>query len=332
VASGLVGPAHHERIGPALWLFLWMIDKSTSVQAAPDGETVEGLVLGGKPLSVAYIAEQVGESVRSIRYHLDRLAKHGYIRRILTPGLASGYAVSRAKKFHIVRSGAGPSQPRSSQRTRQPSAATAGPSETCMTPRQETVTASAESGDTSGKDLPLYKEYETETKQGQDSRPLPPENTAAGDSRRRDFIEDLKAYWDHKNPQVKFTLNGAAARNLDLWLRQHPEMDRARFRRCLQSRAASPGLNHAAAIHTWISRVHEYLAGPLDRYWQPATHRTGNHGHDKAQQRAAAITGNIGAALERRRARRMAGTASGDAPEHVPEPAAHGGSERGVPC
>jgi len=59
---------------------------------------LEGLVLGGKALTAEHIAREAGESVRSVRYHVKRLEYHGYIRRLVHHGLASGYSGDQVKE------------------------------------------------------------------------------------------------------------------------------------------------------------------------------------------------------------------------------------------
>jgi DNA-binding Lrp family transcriptional regulator len=60
-------------MGSALWEFLWLIDKVTREE---DGR---GLVLGGKPITCAEIAEDLGVSERSVSTALQRLRGAGYI-------------------------------------------------------------------------------------------------------------------------------------------------------------------------------------------------------------------------------------------------------------
>ena len=138
VSNGILTPEHHKRIGPALWLFLWFIDKCTSERRTEDGG-LEGLVLGGKALTAEHIAREAGESVRSVRYHVKRLEDHGYIRRLVHPGLASGYAVIKSKKFR----------------------------RTAATPaRQELGTSLTKNSHLSDQNLPRNKEDITQTVQG----------------------------------------------------------------------------------------------------------------------------------------------------------------------
>jgi hypothetical protein len=79
VWNWLLEPKHRKKIGPALWEFLWCIDKTTKEK---DGV---GIVYGGKPVTFAEIAEDLGVSEKTIQRHIDRLAWANYIELILTP-------------------------------------------------------------------------------------------------------------------------------------------------------------------------------------------------------------------------------------------------------
>ena len=70
---------HCERIGPALWEFVWIIDKIT---AESDGI---GLVLGGAPVKIRQIAGDLNRGEHSVRRNLDRLEAERYIHRTRTP-------------------------------------------------------------------------------------------------------------------------------------------------------------------------------------------------------------------------------------------------------
>src|SRR5215468_321775 len=44
VSNGIF--AHRDKIGASIWVFLWLIDRSTYEVPTADGQDVEGLVLG----------------------------------------------------------------------------------------------------------------------------------------------------------------------------------------------------------------------------------------------------------------------------------------------
>lgn len=67
-----------EAIGQAVWLFFWLIDKTTSEQIA-NGERW-GVVLYGKPVSAQKIAASLFIHERTARRYLAQLEAGGYIR------------------------------------------------------------------------------------------------------------------------------------------------------------------------------------------------------------------------------------------------------------
>lgn len=79
VWNGLLEPKHRKAIGPALWEFLWCIDKTTKEKNGI------GYVYGGKPVTFAEIAEDLGVSEKTIQRHIERLYLAGYIEQIVTP-------------------------------------------------------------------------------------------------------------------------------------------------------------------------------------------------------------------------------------------------------
>jgi DNA-binding Lrp family transcriptional regulator len=84
VWNGILEPKHLKRIGPALALFLWLIDRTTK-ECNGIGD-----VLGGKPVKAEEIAKSMGVDERTTRRRMDRLERHDYIDRTLTP---RGYTV-----------------------------------------------------------------------------------------------------------------------------------------------------------------------------------------------------------------------------------------------
>jgi len=97
VSSGIL--EHRARIGASIWVFIWMIDRTTKETPIADG-CLEGLVYGGRPIRAQEIAESLQTSRRTVQEHLDHLVAGGYLRRISCGfGVASGYAVQRSKKW-----------------------------------------------------------------------------------------------------------------------------------------------------------------------------------------------------------------------------------------
>lgn len=87
---------HRPKIGPAIWVYLWLLDKITSEQGA------KGIVLGGSPVKAAQIASDLDVDEHTVRRDLRRLTG-SYIEVVRTP---YGYRVFvlNSRKFGIWRS------------------------------------------------------------------------------------------------------------------------------------------------------------------------------------------------------------------------------------
>lgn len=81
--SGLLTKEHRKRIGSALWEFLWCIDKTTK-EITEEGKVI-GLVLGGKPIKLLEIADDLGGDKSTIKRNIDKLEREGYLRIIRAP-------------------------------------------------------------------------------------------------------------------------------------------------------------------------------------------------------------------------------------------------------
>lgn len=104
VSNGLLSREHQRKIGPSIWVFLWLLDHITKEQPGTDQQT-EGLVFSGAPLKLSQVAEDLGISLRSVQGHISRLCDGGYIRKLGdTTGNPSGYAVSKSKKWRVAKS------------------------------------------------------------------------------------------------------------------------------------------------------------------------------------------------------------------------------------
>ncbi|HWR41395.1 MAG TPA: winged helix-turn-helix transcriptional regulator [Patescibacteria group bacterium] len=68
---------HVSAIGAAIWVFLWLIDRTTSEELR-HGERW-GIVLYGRPITARHIAAELGLSERTSGEHLKRLETAGYI-------------------------------------------------------------------------------------------------------------------------------------------------------------------------------------------------------------------------------------------------------------
>jgi hypothetical protein len=97
ISSGIF--AHCQKIGIAIWVFIWMIDRTTKEVPTEDG-CAEGLVYGGKAIRAREIAQDLGMATRTVHAHIEQLISAGYLRRIdYGEGLPSGYSVVRSKKW-----------------------------------------------------------------------------------------------------------------------------------------------------------------------------------------------------------------------------------------
>lgn len=98
IFSGLLEPKHYNRIGNAVWLFLWCIS-STTKDVEKDGVTW-GIVLGNKPVKLTDLSERFGVTERTIRSWIKDLEKYEYIRVTRAPyGLI--FTVKNSKKYKI---------------------------------------------------------------------------------------------------------------------------------------------------------------------------------------------------------------------------------------
>lgn len=96
VYSGLLTKEHKDRIGPALWEFLWCISATTK-EVEQDGKLL-GIVLGGKPVSYSEVAKSIGGSKSTVKRNFERLEQHGYITMKRTP-YGHIIHVTNSKKF-----------------------------------------------------------------------------------------------------------------------------------------------------------------------------------------------------------------------------------------
>lgn len=79
-------------MGSSVWLFMWLLDKMTSIN-----EDGIGKVLGGKPVVYSEVQEDLGISERTYRRWTDTLRDEKYITTIQAPyGLI--FSVNKAKK------------------------------------------------------------------------------------------------------------------------------------------------------------------------------------------------------------------------------------------
>lgn len=88
---------HYRRMGNAIWLFLWFIDKTTKETIDERGRRL-GQVLGGVPISDSDPAESLGCSAHVIRKYRRALVAEKYIEQKRTP-FGHIIAVLNSKKW-----------------------------------------------------------------------------------------------------------------------------------------------------------------------------------------------------------------------------------------
>jgi hypothetical protein len=95
--------------------------------------------------------------------------------------------------------------------------------------------------------------------------------------RRREFLDDLKSYWDFKNPNVPFHMSAADGKHVVAFLKTHKDWDRLMWRAALNNRVKSE-VNHSQPLHLFVSRLAQYVASPLDRFNKPMLYGGGASG------------------------------------------------------
>jgi len=94
----------------------------------------------------------------------------------------------------------------------------------------------------------------------------PKQEKEARDLRWNPIREDLKLYWDTKNPGVEMPFNGKIdGKAVKEFLRDFPLLTQEQWRQYLQHRARSEVI-HSEPIRYWIRRLMSYYESPLDRY------------------------------------------------------------------
>lgn len=92
IKNDLLEPKHIDKMGSAIWLYLWLVDKMTSIS-----EEGVGLVLGGRPVKYEEVHEELGISRDSYSRWMLKLEKYPYIEATRTP-YGTVFKVLKAKK------------------------------------------------------------------------------------------------------------------------------------------------------------------------------------------------------------------------------------------
>jgi len=93
IKNDLLEKKHMDAMGSSVWLYMWLIDKVTSID-----EEGMGKVLGGKPIKHDDFDDNLALEVHTYRRYVSKLERGGYIRTTRTPyGLV--FHVMKAKKI-----------------------------------------------------------------------------------------------------------------------------------------------------------------------------------------------------------------------------------------
>ena len=93
VKNDLLEEKHYQNMGEAIWLYLWLLDKMTSIN-----ENGIGRVLGNQPVTYTQLYVELGMPERTYQRYVSRLRKYGYINTLRTPrGLI--FSVTKATKL-----------------------------------------------------------------------------------------------------------------------------------------------------------------------------------------------------------------------------------------
>jgi len=92
IVNNLLDPKHRKAMKESVWLFMWLLDKITSIS-----EEQVGMVSGGKPIAYEEVNRDLDLPERTYRDWVSRLKKHQYIKTKRAPnGLI--FFVNKAKK------------------------------------------------------------------------------------------------------------------------------------------------------------------------------------------------------------------------------------------
>lgn len=93
IRGGLWDDVHLERMGPAVWLFGWLVHRQTRERFGV------GLVLGGSSLTYEIIRQDTGMPIRTLKRWMSRLARGGYVRITHRAHKRMVIEIVKAKKF-----------------------------------------------------------------------------------------------------------------------------------------------------------------------------------------------------------------------------------------
>ena len=93
IKNNLLLDGHRQRMGSAVWEFMWLLDRMTSIS-----EEQVGTVLGGRPIKTEEIVSSLGINRKYVNLHLRRLEQQGYVKILRTP---HGLVISLNKAFKV---------------------------------------------------------------------------------------------------------------------------------------------------------------------------------------------------------------------------------------
>jgi hypothetical protein len=225
---------HREKIGPAIWEFIWCLDKIT----VEDDRGI-GWLLGKTPIDTKRIADDLIEHENTAHANMNRLAVEGYIVRKRTP---RGYCVGvvNSRKFSARRKN-------ESQETLTHSESES--QETMIRESQETVTHPAGESQFSGEVNHSF--------QGSESQ-----KTVV----RRDFTETVQ---EDKAVQSDFSKNDSTPLSQTL-SPKNPTLERERLREWAKTiilkRAPSTVRNQQAFLKTSLDEFFQNLPAEVESY------------------------------------------------------------------
>ena len=74
IKNELLEPKHIEAMGSAVWLYMWLVDKMTSINEAGVGK-----VLGGRPVKYEEVKEELGIHQNTYTQWIEKLLEYPYI-------------------------------------------------------------------------------------------------------------------------------------------------------------------------------------------------------------------------------------------------------------
>jgi DNA-binding Lrp family transcriptional regulator len=92
ITNNLLEPKHRKQMGTAVWEFMWCLDKITKI----DDDQI-GWVLGGKPIQLREIKNNIGITEPKISQNLNKLQAAGYL-NIQRTQYGVVISINRAKK------------------------------------------------------------------------------------------------------------------------------------------------------------------------------------------------------------------------------------------